>query len=114
MKKIGEIIENRRKELGYKIEEIAVLLNVSNSTVSKYTKNRIDFPIEKVAKLCLILKITPNELFGFETVKQLEIKSINQIKLVELKNIIKKLEKYSDDKLKKVNKFLSFFLKELK
>ena len=57
MKKIGEIIENRRKELGYKIEEIAVLLNVSNSTVSKYTKNRIDFPIEKVAKLCLILKV---------------------------------------------------------
>lgn len=92
MKNIGEIIENRRKKLGY----------------------RIDFPIQKVEKLCLILKITPNELFGFEPIKQLEIENINQIKSVELKNIIKKLEKCTDDNLKKINKLLSFFLKELK
>lgn len=114
MKNIGEIIENRRKKLGYRIEELATLLEVSNSTISKYTKNRIDFPIQKVEKLCLILKITPNELFGFEPVKQLEIENINQIKSVELKNIIKKLEKCTDNNLKKINKLLSFFLKELK
>ena len=62
---IGEIIYNRRKELGLTLEEIGTATGVSKSTVKKWENGFIaNMRRDKIEKLAKILQISPIVLLG--------------------------------------------------
>lgn len=64
---IGEIIYNRRKELGLTLEEIGNATGVSKSTVKKWENGFIaNMRRDKIEKLAKILQISPIVLLGID------------------------------------------------
>lgn len=70
MGKIGENIRNFRKFRGIKQQDLADMLNRTKSVISNWERGA-NFPdVETCEKLCKILQVTPNELFGWEENKE--------------------------------------------
>lgn len=63
---IGYRLKNRREALGMKREFVASKMDVSTSIVTKWEKGERNIPINRLVELCSILKISPNELLGWE------------------------------------------------
>lgn len=59
-------IKNRREALGMKREFVASKMDVSTSIVTKWETGERNVPINRLVELCSILKISPNELLGWE------------------------------------------------
>lgn len=55
---IGEKIKNRRKEMGYTLEELANKLGLVRSAIFKWEKNECK-PYKHIQKLAEILKVDP-------------------------------------------------------
>lgn len=65
--KVGEIIYNRRKELGLTLEEIGNATGVSKSTVKKWENGFIaNMRRDKIEKLAKVLQISPIVLLGID------------------------------------------------
>ena len=64
MKKIGTIIRNHRVEQGLTQEELGAKVFVSKQAVSKWETGRTLPDIEMIRRLCDILKISYDEIFG--------------------------------------------------
>lgn len=70
MGKIGENIRNFRKFRGIKQQDLADMLDRTKSVISNWERGA-NFPdVETCEKLCKILQVTPNELFGWEENKE--------------------------------------------
>jgi transcriptional regulator with XRE-family HTH domain len=54
-KKIGSQVKESRETKGFSQEELAVLLNVNRSTISKIESGRFAYTIDMLAKLSWIL-----------------------------------------------------------
>lgn len=68
---IGNLIYNRRKELGLTLEQIGDYVGVSKSTVKKWESGYIsNMRRDKIALLAKILQIPPTDLINAETEKQ--------------------------------------------
>ena len=66
---IGNLIYNRRKELGLTLEEVGNAVGVSKSTVKKWENGFIsNMRRDKIEKLSKILQVSPIRLLGI-TVK---------------------------------------------
>lgn len=64
---VGEIIYNRRKELGLTLEEIGNATGVSKSTVKKWENGYIaNMRRDKIEKLANVLQISPIVLLGID------------------------------------------------
>ena len=64
---VGEIIYNRRKELGLTLEEIGNATGVSKSTVKKWENGFIaNMRRDRIEKLAKILQISPITLLGID------------------------------------------------
>ena len=63
---IGYRLKNRREALGMKREFVASKMDVSTSIVTKWEKGERNVPINRLVELCSILKVSPNELLGWE------------------------------------------------
>lgn len=64
---VGEIIYNRRKELGLTLEEIGNATGVSKSTVKKWEDGYIaNMRRDKIEKLAKVLQISPIVLLGID------------------------------------------------
>lgn len=64
---VGEIIYNRRKELGLTLEEIGNATGVSKSTVKKWENGYIaNMRRDKIEKLAKVLQISPIVLLGID------------------------------------------------
>lgn len=64
---IGDLIYNRRKELGLTLEQIGDYVGVSKSTVKKWESGYIsNMKRDKIALLAKILQIAPTELISSE------------------------------------------------
>ena len=61
---MGEIILNKRKELGMTQSELASKLNVTDKAVSKWERNASCPDIGTIPKLAEILGLDVNELMG--------------------------------------------------
>lgn len=62
---IGELIYQRRKELGLTLEQIGDFVGVSKSTVKKWESGYIsNMRRDKIALLAKVLQINPTELIG--------------------------------------------------
>ena len=64
MEKIGAIIRNHRVEQGLTQEELGAKVFVSKQAVSKWETGRTLPDIEMIRRLCDILKISYDEIFG--------------------------------------------------
>ena len=68
MSEIGNLIYNRRKELGLTLEEVGKAVGVSKSTVKKWENGFIsNMRRDKIEKLATILQVSPVRLLGIET-----------------------------------------------
>jgi transcriptional regulator with XRE-family HTH domain len=69
MNEIGQLIYNRRKELGLTMEEVGNAVGVSKSTVKKWENGLIsNMRRDKIEKLAKVLQISPVRLLGIKTV----------------------------------------------
>ncbi len=68
MSDIGNLIYNRRKELGLTLEEVGNAVGVSKSTVKKWENGFIsNMRRDKIEKLAKILEVSPVRLLGIKT-----------------------------------------------
>ena len=68
MSDIGNLIYNRRKELGLTLEEVGNAVGVSKSTVKKWENGFIsNMRRDKIEKLAKVLEISPVRLLGIKT-----------------------------------------------
>ena len=58
----GELIKQKRKELGFSLKEVATNINLDQSTLSKIEKNERNIGLEYITKLSKILKINKKVL----------------------------------------------------
>lgn len=66
MKNIGKTIAECRKKLGFTQEQLGSRLGISSQAVSKWETCDSLPDITLVPKICAVLGITPDELFGMD------------------------------------------------
>ncbi len=66
MDKVLNRIKYTRKRLGINQSELAELVGISPTMMSNYEANKTRLPSDIIPGICRELKISPNELFGWE------------------------------------------------
>ncbi len=66
MDKVLNRIKYTRKRLGINQSELAELVGISPAMMSNYEANKTRLPSDIIPSICRELKISPNELFGWE------------------------------------------------
>ena len=61
---MGQRIRECRKKMGYSQEELAEMLFIKKSTISKYEKDERDMPASILKDIANILKVNPNYLLN--------------------------------------------------
>lgn len=64
MENFGELIRQRLKELNMTQSKLAYKLGVSKSKISHYISGHNEVPFQNVAKICKILNLNLNKLYG--------------------------------------------------
>lgn len=64
MENFGELIRRRLKELNMTQSKLANKLGVSKSQISHYISGHNEVPFQNVAKICKILNLNLNKLYG--------------------------------------------------
>lgn len=65
---VGEIIKNRRKEIGMSVDELAEKLNKNRSTIYRYENGEIEnMPIDVIYPIAEALRTTPAHLLGWDS-----------------------------------------------
>ena len=63
MSNIGNIIKDKRLSQNLSLDELGELINVGNSTISKWENGTIiDLKLSNIISLCRVFDMTPNEL----------------------------------------------------
>lgn len=82
---VNLIIKKRREELGLTLEDVAQIVGVNNSTVSRWESGDIDnMKRDKIAKLADALNISPAVIMGWEVPDPLEDALMIQKKVNEI------------------------------
>ena len=82
--KIGNFIAQSRKKVNLTQEELAEKLGISKNAVSKWERG-LNLPdVSIMEELCAILKISLNELFAGEKLKDNEIQKQSEINLLDV------------------------------
>ena len=72
MNKIGNIIKNRRLELGLTQEELGLKIGVQKSAIAKYENGRVEnMKRSIIQKLSEVLDLSPTQIMGFEEEEKL-------------------------------------------
>lgn len=80
MSEIGQLIYNRRKELGLTLEEIGNACGVSKSTVKKWENGFIsNMRRDKIESLARILQVSPVKLLGIKTTSTPQDERLSEI-----------------------------------
>ncbi len=66
MKIISKNIKQALKESGLSQKNLGLILGVKQNTISQYCNNINEPDLETFYKICIALKVSPNELFGWE------------------------------------------------
>lgn len=91
MEKFKENLKTAMKDKKIKQEEMANKLNTTQQNISLYTRGLRTPDINTIRKICEMLEVTPNELFGiyeYQFTNKNETKgdtfNINQIKMRDI------------------------------
>lgn len=94
MSDIGNLIYNRRKELGLTLEEVGNAVGVSKSTVKKWENGFIsNMRRDKIEKLAKILEISPVRLLGIKTKTYFQPNDPKFVKLIYLYDSLNEIGK---------------------
>lgn len=94
MSDIGNLIYNRRKELGLTLEEVGNAVGVSKSTVKKWENGFIsNMRRDKIEKLAKVLEISPVRILGIKTKTYLQPNDSQFMKLINLYDSLNELGK---------------------
>ncbi|MGO1492804.1 MAG: helix-turn-helix domain-containing protein, partial [Ruoffia tabacinasalis] len=63
---IVTIIEERVKEMGISMSELARRVDMAKSALSRYFNRTREFPINRVNEFARVLGLTPEYILGFE------------------------------------------------
>lgn len=63
---IVTIIENRMKEKGLSMSELARRVNMAKSALSRYFNRTREFPLNRVNEFAKVLNLTPEYILGFD------------------------------------------------
>lgn len=63
---IGEKLKSARKLLGKTQSEVAQAFHMTQQQYSRFENGIFELNYQQIYDLCILLKISPNELFGFE------------------------------------------------
>ncbi len=63
-------IKQARKTSKLTQENIGKIWGISQSQYARYERGSIELNYSQIVSLCRILKISPNELFGYDEVKE--------------------------------------------
>lgn len=98
MNNIGEIIKNRREQLGLTLEEVGDHLGVGKATVQRYESGNIkNLKQETIEKIAQILKVDPCYLMGWDKKKP-------KNKFIEkFEN-----EEFTDEEIGEIEDFINF------
>ena len=68
---IGKNMRERRRALGYTLEEVAQSLGTSKQTIQRYESGKIsNIPSEKIAQIAAFLEISPSVLVGWSSERE--------------------------------------------
>ena len=65
-KSIGLKLKTARKSMGKTQKEVAQIFHMTQQQYSRFENGIFELNYQQIYDLCLLLKITPNELFGFD------------------------------------------------
>lgn len=94
--KLNDNIRNFRTFRGIKQQQLADMLNKSKSVISNWERGENSPDLDSCEMLCKILKVTPNQLFGWEEnpeyVEYCKKSRENEKRISELKTKITELQ----------------------
>lgn len=96
-------IKELRLKNGYSQQEIAKLLNTSQSNYSKYERNEIEPDIQTIIKLADYFHTTTDNLLGHNVPYLLDISTLSQ----EQKELLEEIKKLSGSNCKRVLDFIT-------
>lgn len=116
MKKIGQRIKERRKELKMSADELGAKLGKNRSTIFRYENGDIEnLPLDILEPIAEALQTTPEYLMGWQEVqKNNDALTDIIIKLradKEFLSVVEILNELDSEKLSSVKQMLSAFLK---
>lgn len=92
MRTIGEIIQMRLKHKNLSRAELARLLDVSESLITKYINGVCEPPFQNVVKLCQILEINLNKYYSIGT--EMDAKQQDLFMKIQRLDVYDKVEEY--------------------
>lgn len=96
MSNVNENIRNFRKFRGLSQKELGSRVGKSTNVVSNWENGLHSPDLDTIAEICKVLRVTPNQIFGWEENKEysahLRRIKIYQERISELKNEISKME----------------------
>lgn len=70
-KRMGFILKNVREMRGYSQQYLATKLNKTQNAIYNWEMGRTSPPVEDILPICRELKISPNQLFGWDPCREL-------------------------------------------
>ena len=112
----GQRIKQLRENAKMTQYELAVRLNTTKQTISKYEKDIVtNIPSDRIEELCVILNSTPEYILGWENIeKKNDILSDIILRLRtdnEFMSVVEKLYNQDAEKIAGIDNMLSAFLK---
>lgn len=114
---IGKNIRNRRIELGWTQEELAIKMGYkSKSSINKIELDFNDIPQSKIKKFAEVLMTTPKAIMGWEEEQKISDAKIDiAVRIDEDADFFEAvtlLDKLNAEQLKKITELMQLFCKE--
>lgn len=110
MKTIGERIREKRQNLGYTLEKLAIEIGVTPSTILKYENGSINIPSDKIEKISIALKTTPAYLMGWEEKSNEET---TKVESPRFRWVARNAKKMTDEELERLQKLMEVAFSEI-
>lgn len=82
---IGERIKKIRKQKKLTLVELGEKIGLKKSTISRYEKNDINIPSDKLEKIAHALNVSPQYLLGFEEVQNdIDTSMLSDLSLIHI------------------------------
>ena len=72
MSKLPENIRNLRLMRGLSQKQLGEMLNKSSNAISNWEKGNTSPDVDLLETICRVLKVTPNQLYGWDKCEELE------------------------------------------
>ena len=79
---INEILKYMRQIKHMSGKSVAEKIGCAPNTLANWEKGKVSPPVDAAFKLCEVYDITPNQLFGYEPIPDIEVYLENNVKIL--------------------------------